>query len=257
MKKILILLVLLLPALAFATNNTVTIQPIIPVCGEQDIPVVVNATYGRNDGRIVTYLNGVKVDHYNHKPATIIETIHVVPGTYQFRARTYLWEINSNWFVGRLAEANQTFTVVACDVPPPPPVDVCPNLEGAQATVPDGYTLSEGNCIPDVVEETPIDLCPNIEGDQGVVPDGMSLIEGSCVTTPAEELEPVVIMGGTGQASHGNGGGSTPSTRLCYLTGGAICIPWDKVTPELSQIMLQLCDLIIQRNQILSALNNK
>ena len=33
--------------------------------------------------------------------------------------------------------------------PPPPPTDVCPNIDGVQATVPEGYTLVDGMCIPD------------------------------------------------------------------------------------------------------------
>ena len=34
------------------------------------------------------------------------------------------------------------------DCPPPPPVDVCPNLEGDQATVPAGYEVNDqGDCV--------------------------------------------------------------------------------------------------------------
>lgn len=33
-------------------------------------------------------------------------------------------------------------------VPPPPPVDVCPNIEGAQGTVPPGYQITNGQCVP-------------------------------------------------------------------------------------------------------------
>jgi hypothetical protein len=38
--------------------------------------------------------------------------------------------------------------IIACDGTEEPPVDVCPNLEGDQATVPDGYVKDEqGNCV--------------------------------------------------------------------------------------------------------------
>jgi hypothetical protein len=58
---------------------------------------------------------------------------------------------------------------------------VCPNLEGAQATVPAGYTLSGGLCVP---VETPIDVCPNLEGAQATVPAGYTLVGGLCVVVP-------------------------------------------------------------------------
>ncbi len=63
-------------------------------------------------------------------------------------------------------------------------VDMCPNIEGDQETVPEGYELDEsGDCV-----EMVIDVCPNIEGDQTEIPDGYELDEsGDCV----EIVEPV------------------------------------------------------------------
>jgi len=65
--------------------------------------------------------------------------------------------------------------------PPPPPEDMCLNLEGIQETVPEGYYRDEeGNCFP-VPPPPPTDLCPNIEGVQETVPDGYYLAEdGNC-----------------------------------------------------------------------------
>ena len=37
-------------------------------------------------------------------------------------------------------------------VPPPPPVDACPNIPGDQSTVPEGFVVDgAGNCVPDPV----------------------------------------------------------------------------------------------------------
>ncbi|MBA2475348.1 MAG: hypothetical protein H0V40_05265, partial [Actinobacteria bacterium] len=59
--------------------------------------------------------------------------------------------------------------------------DVCPNIEGAQASVPAGMTKNEaGECIAN--EQQATDVCPNIEGAQASVPGGMTKNEaGECV----------------------------------------------------------------------------
>ena len=65
-----------------------------------------------------------------------------------------------------------------CVVPVPPvPIDLCPNLPGNQETIPDGFTLKNGNCVVPVA----VDICPNIPGNQETVPDGFSIIDGNCV----------------------------------------------------------------------------
>lgn len=74
-----------------------------------------------------------------------------------------------------------------CKLPPPPvcedeaawnygePLpcvyDVCPNLEGLQETVPDGYIKPGRRCIPKPIK--PVDFCDNLEGFQAEVPEGM------------------------------------------------------------------------------------
>jgi len=71
---------------------------------------------------------------------------------------------------------------------PPPPVDVCPNIDGMQTEVPDGYVKdANGNCV---VITTDTDVCPNIDGMQKEVPAGYERDQdGNCVlktkTTPA------------------------------------------------------------------------
>jgi hypothetical protein len=66
------------------------------------------------------------------------------------------------------------------------PVDVCPNLEGPQSEVPEGYTLVEGECVQ--LPPPPVDVCPNIEGAQSTVPEGYKLAEGQCVPLTCDEL---------------------------------------------------------------------
>ena len=76
---------------------------------------------------------------------------------------------------------------------PPPPTDVCPNIEGNQADVPTGMIKNEqGNCV---TPTPPTDVCPNIEGNQADVPAGMIKNEqGNCVTptTPTTPPPPAV-----------------------------------------------------------------
>lgn len=68
--------------------------------------------------------------------------------------------------------------VILCKDTPPPPVDVCPNIEGDQATVPPGLVKDDaGNCV-----QPPTDVCPNIPGNQAEVPPGMVLHDGQCIT---------------------------------------------------------------------------
>lgn len=76
-----------------------------------------------------------------------------------------------------------------------PPVDVCPNIEGNQATVPEGLVKdNEGNCV----EQPPVvDVCENLEGNQTTAPAGTHINDkGACVedevpVTPAAVTTPV------------------------------------------------------------------
>lgn len=71
--------------------------------------------------------------------------------------------------------------------PPPPPVDLCNNISGVQSTLPAGYyRTSSGNCYPQALPPAPVvDVCPNIDGVQTVVPEGFQL-------TPNNTCEKVV-----------------------------------------------------------------
>ena len=65
----------------------------------------------------------------------------------------------------------------------PPPTDVCPNIDGNQAEVPEGMVKDEeGDCV---TPPPPTDVCPNIDGNQAEAPEGMVKDgQGSCVTPP-------------------------------------------------------------------------
>ena len=39
--------------------------------------------------------------------------------------------------------------------PPPTQVDLCPNIEGIQTSLQEGYTIVEGRCVPELLEPTP------------------------------------------------------------------------------------------------------
>lgn len=74
---------------------------------------------------------------------------------------------------------------------PPTTTDVCPNLEGDQASVPGGYELIEGQCVP--VQEEPEDVCPNLDGLQAAVPDGYYIDQaGQCVVEDNPPIDPPV-----------------------------------------------------------------
>ena len=66
---------------------------------------------------------------------------------------------------------------------PPPPADVCPNIGGNQADVPEGMVKDEqGSCV---TSPPPADVCPNIDGNQATVPTGLVKNgQGNCVTPP-------------------------------------------------------------------------
>jgi hypothetical protein len=88
-----------------------------------------------------------------------------------------------------------------CGTPPPPPppvTDVCKNIPGDQATVPEGYTEKDGVCTKDQTPPPPppppvIDVCDNLPGVQKDVPKGYTEVDGICTkdeVKPAETEKP-------------------------------------------------------------------
>lgn len=80
-------------------------------------------------------------------------------------------------------------------------LDVCPNIEGLQTTVPEGKQLVDGDCV-DIVPPV-FDMCSNIEGYQSEIPSGYHREgESNCV-----------------QDTSGSGGTSAGSVIIPQQTG--------------------------------------
>jgi hypothetical protein len=88
--------------------------------------------------------------------------------------------------------------------------DVCPNLEGLQETVPEGYVKPGRRCIPKP-EPPPTcdddsaynfgdplpcvyDVCPNLDGLQETVPEGYVKPGRRCIPAPLPSNDELVIM---------------------------------------------------------------
>jgi len=70
---------------------------------------------------------------------------------------------------------------------PPPPVDVCPNLEGDQASLPEGYHFADDEngrqiCVPDEPGDLPLAT-------------GVTFSEATCTTAPSFQLTKTNIEG--------------------------------------------------------------
>lgn len=86
---------------------------------------------------------------------------------------------------------------------PNAPVDVCPNIPGTQATIPNGMQLDGGgNCYtptpvtPPVTPVTPVtvDLCNNLPGTQTTLPTGYyRTSNGNCYKQPSAPAQPVDV----------------------------------------------------------------
>lgn len=74
-----------------------------------------------------------------------------------------------------------------CVTPAPPVVDVCNNLAGNQTTIPAGYYQDgNGDCL--IQPTPPVDVCPNLFGVQAVVPSSLIVDEnGNCIAPPIDE----------------------------------------------------------------------
>ena len=81
-----------------------------------------------------------------------------------------------------------------CTQPPPPPTDLCSNIDGIQTSVPAGYVRNnDGTCTQP--PPPPTDLCTNIDGIQATVPAGYELVNGLCVQIAGvEEISPTVTF---------------------------------------------------------------
>lgn len=65
--------------------------------------------------------------------------------TSTYDATTNSWATHVQAFAEDGTRSKTAAEIEACV--PVPPVDACPNLDGTQATVPDGYVLEDGSCV--------------------------------------------------------------------------------------------------------------
>jgi hypothetical protein len=73
------------------------------------------------------------------------------------------------------------------------PVDVCPNLDGLQTSVPQGLIKdAHGRCVPVEQSPPPTDVCPNIAGIQLTVPAGMIKHSSGACSVQQHEAPPTV-----------------------------------------------------------------
>jgi hypothetical protein len=99
--------------------------------------------------------------------------------------------LNINGIQAEVPDGYQINVSGECVVIPPTPIDICLNLAGLQETLPVGYEKNDlGQCI-----ETPpiVDICPNISEVQLVVPEGMVVNSaGNCelASVPALDICP-------------------------------------------------------------------
>lgn len=88
--------------------------------------------------------------------------------------------------------SGSTILANGCAAPKQPePVDVCPNIEGLQDTVPEGYIVNDAGACAPAGQET--DVCPNLPGDQSVIPDGYVMSSRDCVLPPnlTDPIDPI------------------------------------------------------------------
>jgi len=122
--------------------------------------------------------SGGHSDAYVYGPSGSVVTGSCCPGTWNFTAAAsgdYRVDVVMFW-----EPSPYTLTIVR------PDVDVCPNLEGAQAEVPAGLITDEaGNCVEPPVIEPPVVEPPAEEEPEEVVPgpgpDMVPLPEGAVV----------------------------------------------------------------------------
>lgn len=94
-------------------------------------------------------------------------------------------------------------------LPTPTPFDACPNLDGNQGSVPDGYDVDNNdNCVPE-----PVDVCPNLDGFQGTIPDTYHKDPGTIDCIQYQ-------LGGAPPPSGGAGGGQVLGASTMAKTGG-------------------------------------
>jgi hypothetical protein len=155
---------------------------------------------------------------------------------------TVTLNVKGNWPSDRTLRLRTASVTMPSACSPP---DVCPNIDGNQATVPNGYVKdASGNCVVDVcpnldgIQTTvpsglvkdasgkciPIDVCPNLDGAQATVPSGLVKdANGNCVPVdicPNIEGIQTSVPSGLVKDAAGNCTPPPPPTDVCTNIDG-------------------------------------
>src|SRR3989344_1950256 len=77
----------------------------------------------------------------------------------------------------------------SCDFPPPPPPpDVCPNIDGLQESVPAGYVLFDGECLPEELVTIESDVASSTDGTGGLFGGSILTMDATATTTVNNNL---------------------------------------------------------------------
>ena len=77
----------------------------------------------------------------------------------------------------------------SCDFPPPPPPpDVCPNIDGLQESVPFGYVLFDGECLPEELVTIESDVASSTDGTGGLFGGSILTMDATATTTVNNNL---------------------------------------------------------------------
>lgn len=117
--------------------------------------------------------------------------------------------IQGNWPSDQGLRSRTATVTIASQCNPP---DVCPNIDGVQATVPSGLTKDlGGKCVP-------IDVCPNVDGVQATVPTGLVKDAfGNCVVDLCPNIDgaQATVPAGLVKDIAGNCSPPPPPTDVC------------------------------------------
>jgi hypothetical protein len=148
--------------------------------------------------------------------------------------------VSGNWPSDLGGQTNSASVSLAGDCAPPP-VDVCPNIEGVQTTIPPGMIKdANGNCVV-AAPPTMSDDCPNLPGIQGSVPEGMIKdANGDCVPRPTAPPPPTDVclnLAGvqtdvpSGMTKDASGNCVTPAAATTPASQAAATTPTTTPTP--------------------------
>ena len=100
--------------------------------------------------------------------------------------------------------------------------DVCPNLDGVQASVPTGYEQQNGNCV----EQQIVDVCPNIAGIQATMPTGsLANDQGDCYQDMCTNIDGLQVVTPNGYSRDESLGTCAQYDECPNITGIQATIP--------------------------------